>query len=64
MECVAALPFGRGKHTGANLRRHWRDGRQSAGQGAEIEAGATDEQRRRILWQNAAELYGVEEPAG
>jgi predicted TIM-barrel fold metal-dependent hydrolase len=25
-------------------------------------AGATDEQRQRILWQNAAELYGVEEP--
>ena len=25
-------------------------------------AGATDEQRRRILWANAAELYGVEAP--
>ena len=25
-------------------------------------AGATDEQRRRILWANAAELYGVEVP--
>jgi uncharacterized protein len=27
-------------------------------------AGATEEQRRRILWENAAELYRVEEPAG
>jgi predicted TIM-barrel fold metal-dependent hydrolase len=26
-------------------------------------AGATEEQRRRILWQNAAELYRVDEPA-
>jgi hypothetical protein len=26
-------------------------------------AGATAEQRRRILWENAAELYGVESPA-
>ena len=26
-------------------------------------AGATDEQRRRILWENAAELYRVDEPA-
>ena len=26
-------------------------------------AGATEEQRRRILWENAAELYRVEEPA-
>jgi predicted TIM-barrel fold metal-dependent hydrolase len=25
-------------------------------------SGATDEQRRRILWANAAELYGVDEP--
>ena len=26
-------------------------------------AGATDEQRRRILWENAAELYRVDEPS-
>jgi predicted TIM-barrel fold metal-dependent hydrolase len=25
-------------------------------------AGATEEQRRRILWENAAELYRVELP--